>query len=148
MFEDRTMMRFKDRLLACGARIVRCRRDERGVISIEMALSAIAFVMLVTGVISFGSILFIQANMMNAARDTARSLAVGEIQSTDAQTYAEARMVDFGFAYVVTPTMPAGGSQDVVVEITAPMSGAALIDYLGLFASQTLRARVAMRSET
>jgi Flp pilus assembly protein TadG len=93
-------MRFRDRLLGG---LARCRGDERGVISIEMALSAIAFVMLVTGVISFGSILFIQANMMNAARDTARSLAVGEIQSTDAQTYAEARMVDFGFAYVVTP---------------------------------------------
>ena len=142
-------MRLKDRLLGCARRIERCRRDQRGVISIEMALSAIAFVMLVTGVISFGSILFIQANMMNAARDTARSLAVGEITSGQAQTYAEARMVDFGFAYVVTPTMPNPPTNlDVVVEITAPMSGAALVDYLGLFASQTLRARVSMRTES
>jgi Flp pilus assembly protein TadG len=142
------MTRFKESLLGGLRRIGRCGRDRRGVISIEMALSAIAFVMLVTGVISFGSILFIQANMMNAARDTARSLAVGEIADTQAQTYAEARMVDFGFAYTVTPTMPTGGSQDVIVEITAPMSGAALVDYLGLFTSQTLRARVSMRAES
>jgi hypothetical protein len=142
------MMRLKDRLFGLGARIARFGRHEGGAIAAEMALAAIAFTMLVTGVVSFGGILFIQANMMNAARDTARSLAVGDITAGQAQAYAEARMVNWGIDYTVTPTMPAGGSTDVIVDITAPMSQAALIDYMNLFGSQTIRARVSMRSES
>jgi Flp pilus assembly protein TadG len=137
------------RLLGSAARLVRFGRDRRGSITIEMGFAAIAFTMLVTGVDSFGSILFVQANMMNAARDTARSMAVGAIAGTQpaAQTYATARMINWGIVYTVVPTYPGAIGGDVVIEITAPMSDAALIDYLNLFGGKTLRAKVTTRRE-
>jgi Flp pilus assembly protein TadG len=145
------MLSMKNRLLGGAARIARFGRERSGSITVEMGFAAIAFTMLLTGVISFGSILFIQANMMNAARDTARSIAVGSLAATTtaAKPYAEARMVNWGITYTVTPsTAVIAGVTDVTVEISAPMSQAALIDYMNLFGSKTVRARVSMRSET
>ncbi len=118
--------------------------DEAGSVAIEMGLMSIVFVALLTGIISFGSLYFVQGNMSDAARDTARRVATGELTPEQAQTHAEGALVNWGMNYTVVAS---NDGTEAAVEISVPMSQAAFVDFLGLFTG-TLRARVTLPAET
>jgi hypothetical protein len=124
-----------------------CWHSERGVAAIEFAI-AIPFVLLVlAGIIQFGFVLFLQSHVADVARETARHVAVGEFDQTEAEQFAQDRLLNWGVTYTVAVTIPDPGDTDVVVQISLPMSQAALIDLLGLFQSGTLAATVTAREE-
>ena len=118
--------------------------NESGSVAIEMGFASIAFVSLLTGIISFGSLYLVQGNMNDAARDTARRIATGELVPGQAQTHAEDRLVNWGMNYTVVAS---NDGTETAVEISVPMNEAALVDFLGILTG-TLRARVTFPSET
>ncbi len=122
-----------------------CWRSERGVAAVEFAL-AIPFVLLVlSGIIQFGFVLFLQSHVADVARETARRVAVGEFEQAEAEQFAQDSLLNWGVTYTVAVTFP--DPDDVNVQISLPMSQAALIDVLGLFQSGTLTAAVTVREE-
>ena len=121
-----------------------CWRSERGVAAIEFAI-VVPFVLLVlAGIIQFGFVLFLQSHVADVARDTARRVAVGEFEQAEAVQFAQNSLLNWGVTYTVAVTLP---DPDVVVQISLPMSQAALIDLLGVFQSGTLTATVTARGE-
>ena len=127
-----------------------CFRSERGVASVELAL-AIPFVLLVlSGIIQFGFVLFLQSHVADVARETARRVAVGEFEQAEAEQFAQDKLLNWGVNYLVVVTLPDPSDPndtDVDVQISLPMSQAALIDFLGLLQSGTLAATVTARAE-
>ncbi len=81
-------------------------RDARGVAAVEFAFVMPVLVLILTGVIQLGLLLFLHGNMGDVARDTARRLAVGELTAANAPSYAEGQLVNWGGTFTVTPTMP------------------------------------------
>ncbi len=144
--------RFNPALKAALFRPLRATRDllrscwcsERGVAAIEFAL-VVPFVLLVlAGIIQFGFVLFLQSHVADVARDTARRVAVGEFAQAEGVQFAQDSLLNWGVTYTVAVTDP---DPDVVVQISLPMSQAALIDLLGVFQSGTLTATVTARGE-
>ncbi len=122
-----------------------CWRSERGVAAVEFAL-AIPFVLLaLSGIIQFGFVLFLQSHVADVARETARRVAVGEFEQAEAVQFAQDSLLNWGVTYTVAVTFP--DPDDVDVQISLPMSQAAMIDLLGLFQSGTLTAAVTAREE-
>ena len=119
-------------------------KSKDGSVSIEMGFATIVFTTLLTGLISFGSLFFVQGSMGDAARDTVRRMATGELTTTQAQTYAQGNLINWGMTYSVTAT---NDGTDATVDISVPMGDAAIIDFLGIF-SGTLSASVTMPVES
>jgi Flp pilus assembly protein TadG len=119
-------------------------RRKDGSVSIEMGFATIVFVTLLTGLIGFGSVFFVQGSMADAARDTVRRVATGQMTTAEAQTYAQGHLINWGMTYTVTAT---NDGTDATVQISVPMSQAALIDFLGLFTGN-LAASVTMPVES
>lgn len=121
-------------------------QSQSGIVIIEVALVLPILIAITFGLLSLGSIFIVHNNMLNAARETARSLAVGEITLSEAQTTAANHLIDWeNLTFTVIPTEP--NPSDVSVQITTPMSEAAMIDVLGIFDSGVLQAQVTMRKE-
>ena len=126
-------------------------RSRRGAVGVEMALVLPFLVLMLTGIVNFGLIFFIHNNMVNAAREAARSLAVKEVTAAQAETIARDQLTFPGLNFVVEitepdPNIPA--EKDVIVVIRVPLSEASLADVLGIFSSGDLRAQVTMRKES
>ena len=138
----------------------------RGAAVVEMAVVAPVLILLLGGIIQFGGLFFLHNNMVNAAREAARALAVKKVAvagSPDCSAPPAGSAEELacnhlsGWASttftlaVCNPTVPGphcdAGSSDVAVEITVPLSEASLWDALGLFQTGTLEARVIMREE-
>ncbi len=127
-------------------------QSEGGATAVEFAFVAPVLIMIVTGIIQFGAIFFLQGNMSNAAREAARALAVGSIETTnEAETFVDGRLVNWGVEFNVATEFPDPDDPtdtDFTVVITAPLSEAAIFDYLGVFEGGTLRASASMRGES
>jgi len=127
-----------------------CWRSERGVAAIEFALVIPFVLLLLTGIIQFGFVLFLQSHVADVARETARRVAVGEFEQAEAEQFAQDKLLNWGVTYTVAVTLPDPNDPndtDVDVQISLPMSQAALIDVVGLFQSGTLTATVTAREE-
>ncbi|MFQ5973899.1 MAG: TadE/TadG family type IV pilus assembly protein, partial [Alphaproteobacteria bacterium] len=125
-------------------------RGQSGSVAVEFAILAPVLMIFLFGIIEFGSLLYVHNNMENAARETARRMAVGALSAADAQQYADNFLAYSGMTFTVAasepdPTDPT--DTDVSVTISVPMADAAMVGFpvpLG----GTLQAGVTMRSET
>ena len=71
-------------------------------VAVEFAFVLPVLLMIVAGIIQFGAIFFLQNNMSNAAREAARALAVGSIETTSETTdLVEQRLVNWGVTFAV-----------------------------------------------
>lgn len=125
-------------------------RGEAGVAAVEFGLILPVLVLVLTGIIQFGMVMFVQNQMTNVARETSRRIAVGELTTAAAQQYARDSLVfpSANFAVVITGPNPASPNpKDITVDIRVPLSEVSLVDILGLFQSGTLRASVTMLQE-
>ncbi|MEW6745842.1 MAG: TadE/TadG family type IV pilus assembly protein [Planctomycetota bacterium] len=134
-----------------GTRARNHARAERGIVAVELAILLPLLLLLLFGIIEFGTIFFLRNNMFHAAREAARGVSVGELTGEEAEALAIGLLAEFGVEFSVTVTVPDPGNpddHDVVVLITAPLAAAALGDALGLFdESDVLQASVTMRVE-
>ena len=124
--------------------------DESGVAAVEFAIILPILVVMLTGIIQLGGILFIQNQMGDVARQTARNLAVGELTGSQAQQFATDNLITWGGSYTITITEPDPNDpadNDFVVDIQIPMASVSLVDFTGAFASGNLRATSTMRQE-
>jgi Flp pilus assembly protein TadG len=125
-------------------------QDERGAAAVEFVFILPILLLLFSGILQFGSVMFLDSHMTNVAREASRRVAVGELTETDATTMVQAALVNWGVTYQVNiATADAGGgNQNVVVDISLPLADAALMDVLGLFQTGDLSTTVTMRMES
>jgi len=125
-------------------------RDRDGAAAVEFAFILPILLLLFSGIVQFGSVMFLENHMTNVARETSRRVAVGELAQADAVSSAQQALVNWGVNYEVTAATVdmGGGNQDIAVAISLPMADAALIDLLGVFQSGNLIATVTMRQES
>ena len=133
-----------------GALLRMFRRSEAGVAAVEFAFILPILVLVLSGIMQFGAIMFVQNTMVSVADDVARRVAVGELSEATAAQAARDRLIDWGITYtiVVQDGDPADPSnRDVDVTITAPLAEAAVFDVFGLLDSRNLAASVTSRKE-
>ena len=125
-------------------------RDRDGVAAVEFAFIMPILLLLFSGIVQFGSIMFLENHMTNVARETSRRIAVGELTQADAADSALQALVNWGVNYEISVAMTdvGGGNQDIAVAISVPLREAALMDVLGVFGSGNLTAVVTMRQES
>ncbi len=125
-------------------------RNQGGVAAVEFAFILPILLLLFSGIVQFGSVLFLENHMTNVARETTRRIAVGELAQADAADSARQALVNWGVTYgvKVAATEVGGGNQNITVAISLPMREAALMDVLGIFQSGNLIAAVTMRQES
>ncbi len=125
-------------------------RDRDGAAAVEFAFILPILLLLFSGIVQFGSIMFLENHMTNVARETSRRIAVGELAQADAASSAQQALVNWGVNYQVSiaTSSGGGGNEDITVAISLPMREAALMDVLGVFQSGNLTAAVTMRQES
>ncbi len=141
---------------SAARRIIFCRS---GTSSVEFVLVVPLVMLFLFGIISFGSVLYIQSNMLNAARDAVRRMVVAEVIGNgvavhcgsetlgSAEVVACAYLATWGTNFQITATDQCPFEQDATVKITTSASSAALADVFGFFNGRTLSAKVTMRKE-
>jgi Flp pilus assembly protein TadG len=125
-------------------------RDRDGAAAVEFAFILPILLLLFSGIVQFGSVMFLENHMTNVAPETSRRIAVGELAQADAASSAQQALVNWGVNYEVSvaTSSAGGGNQDITVAISLPMREAALMDVLGVFQSGNLTAAVTMRQES
>ncbi len=125
-------------------------RDRDGAAAVEFAFILPILLLLLSGIVQFGSVMFLENHMTSVARETSRRVAVGELAEADAPSAVQQALMNWGVTYDVDVDLVdvGGGNQDIVVTISLPMSEAALLDVLGVFQSGNLTAVVTMRQES
>ena len=134
----------------CGTLLRTLGQDQRGAAAVEFAFIMPILLLMFSGILQFGSVMFLENHMTNVAREASRRVAVGELTEADAATMVQGALVNWGVTYQVSiATVDAGdGNQDVTVAISLPLSDAALMDVLGLFETGNLSTSVSMRMES
>ena len=115
---------------------------EEGVSVVEFALVVPFLALLFTGIIQIGGIFYVHHNMTTVAQETVRLIAVGQITTDDANTFAQGRLIGWDITYTVN-AQESGG--DVTVSISAPLSEASLVDILGWFQSGDVSTEATMQ---
>jgi hypothetical protein len=127
-------------------------QDQRGAAAVEFAFIMPILLLMFSGILQFGSVMFLENHMTNVAREASRRVAVGELAEADAATMVQGALVNWGVTYDVTITTEEAedddDNEDVTVAISLPLSAAALIDVLGLFENGNLSTSVTMRMES
>ncbi len=133
-----------------------------GAAAAEFALIFPVFMLCMFGITSFGSTLFLKNNMVNAARESVRQMAVLEAPFTAGTVQCdspEAQVVDsaeriacayltfWGTDFMVNASTNCPAEDRATVEITLDASQAAIMDVFGFFNGKTLTAEVSMRKE-
>lgn len=100
-------------------------RARSGAAAVEFAIVLPIFLMILFGIIQFGSVLFLHSNMLNAARDTVRRMSVAELDAASAPAYAQNYLADWNLTFTVT----ANDVGDVSVQISVPAADAAIVNF-------------------
>ena len=167
--------RFKmQKLVPGGVRARQFMLSHSGAVAVEFAIVLAPLMLILFTIISFASTLFLQNNMVNAAREAVRQMAVldaqslyGEIQcgqvNQNHQNAADAAeeaaiegspeyiacnyLIFWGTDFDVDAWDTCPGGEKAKVKITLDASQAALMDIFGFFDGKTLTAEVSMRKE-
>ena len=118
--------------------------SQSGAVYVEFSLMLTLLFLLVTAIVDYGAIFFIQNNMYNASREATRRLAVGAMNTTQAETYAQTFLVNWNLPFTVTAQ---DDGTDVSVDITVPASDAAFLNLFNIASFGNIRAIVTMRKE-
>ncbi len=116
---------------------------QRGVAAVEFAFVVPVLIILLTGIVQMGLMFFVHHNMLSVSQETVRLVAVGELTTSEGETYADDHLTSWDITYDISVQQQ---GSDIIVNITAPLSEVALIDYLGLFQSGNMTARTSMRA--
>ena len=151
------MKRAKDSLINT---FVACRA---GAAAAELALIFPVFMLIFFGITAFASTLFLENNMINAARESARQMAVlnapfseGTVQcgsdgapiAGSAEDVACRYLESWGTQFQVSASDDCLlGGDKATVRITANASQGAIMDIFGFFDGKTISAEVTMRKE-
>ncbi len=111
--------------------------------AVEFAFVLPVLTILLTGIVQMGLVFFVQHNMVSVAQETVRLVAVGELSTSQGQTYADGHLINWGMTYNISVQQQ---GSDIVVDIAVPLSDVALIDYLGLFRTGNLTTQTSMRA--
>ena len=150
-----------------GTRLYRFFHSVCGAAAAEFALVFPVFMLVIFGITAFASTLFLENNMVNAARESVRQMAVLEAPFTPgavqcdspaaappvppAQASAEyvacTSLTFWGTDFTVDASTECPGNDMATVEITLDASQAAIMDVFGFFNGKTLTAEVSMRKE-
>ncbi|TNE56583.1 MAG: pilus assembly protein [Alphaproteobacteria bacterium] len=129
------------------ARMVNLYRNQKGAAMVEAALVVPLLIFIFASIGQFGFLFAANSNMVDVVRETARTMAVGEITSSEANAFAQARLI-YPLTYTVTATGNSGGGKDVTVTISAPYSEVAFLDIFGVFGDGNLSNTLTMRCES
>ena len=133
------------------ARLWRFSKNDRGVAAVEFALILPILVLVLSGIVQLGAIMFLQNHMTNVAREVARRVSIGQWTEVQSETEAQNTLLNWGISYTVDTTLVANAfdatKNDITVDISAPMSDAAIIDVFGLLQSGNLATSVTMLSQ-
>jgi Flp pilus assembly protein TadG len=121
--------------------------NEDGGAMVEFTIMAPMFFLLVFGMIEWGSIYWLENNMVYAAREGARTFAVqnATIASTNATTCKA--LSGTGQQFTVSTTDLCPGLQDVRVSVSVAGDKASLFNWLGMFTGVTFSSSASMRRE-
>lgn len=123
-------------------------RDERGASAVEFAMVLPFLIMLLLGIIQYGSLFVLQREMHDTARETARGMIIGAFASEgDAERFAVAQLAGWSAHFSAAAAYPDPPDHDVAVTIRVPMAEAALINLLGFGMDGELAAEVHMFRE-
>ena len=117
-------------------------RHRGGATALEFAFVAPILIMVLAGIVQVGGLFFLQNQMASVAQDTSRRIAVGEFSASEAQAYAESKLVNWGVNFTITIDEP---DQEAQVNISVPLAQAAVFDLLGVFQSGDLQAEAVTR---
>jgi Flp pilus assembly pilin Flp len=122
--------------------------DERGAAAVEFAMVLPFLVMLLLGIIQYGSLFLLQREMHDAARETARGMALGALKTeSDAEEFALARLANWSGRFRAQAEFPDPPDHDVTVVISVPMGEAALLNIVDIGMEGDLTAEVHMFME-
>ena len=133
-----------------------------GAAASEFALVLPILMLCLFSIIAFGSTLFVENNMVNAAREAVRGMAVTEApfspgavrcDSAEAAVVGSAEYIActyltfWGTEFLVDAGDDCPAEDKATVRITVDASQAALMDIFGFFNGKSLSAEVSMRKE-
>ena len=136
--------------------------SQNGAAAAEFVLVLPVFILCLFSIVAFASTLFIENNMVNAAREAVRQMAVTEApfspgavrcDSQEAAIVGSAEYVActyltfWGTLFLVDAGDGCPAEDRATVRITVDASEAALMDIFGFFNDKTLAAEVTMRKE-
>jgi Flp pilus assembly protein TadG len=119
------------------------RKNEDGNASVEFVIWLPIIMGVVVGTFDLNMVLLTQSQMWDVARDVARQVSIGTLDTSTGATYALTQLNSDSNTYTVTIT----SSTDVVVSISRLMEDIAVIGSLTEFNSYQVNASVTMRSE-
>jgi Flp pilus assembly protein TadG len=132
------------------ARLRRRCLGDRGAASVEFALILPVLLLVLFGIVQFGLLFSVQNQMVNAAREAARAMAVEGATETEGENLAMAHLSAYGdmnFTVDAVDADPANGNPDVSVTVQVPATDAVVVDVLGLFGGRNITQRIVMRQE-
>lgn len=127
---------------------------QRGAAAVEFAVVAPLLFMIIIGIVDVGNMLFVYNSMLNAARETSRSVAVAEETPAQGKSKAEAALNKHHgkkgkTTFTVVVTVPANPSQhEVKTTISTPLSETMMLDFFNLLSDYNMTAVASMRKET
>ncbi len=115
-----------------------------------MAIVLPLLLLILLGIIEFGSVYYVRHRMLHAAREATRSLAVRVATAAEAEQIALGHLGGLNLVFTITVTEPDPeilGDRTTAVQITTPLHQASAGDPLGIFGAGILQAKVTMRKE-
>lgn len=131
-------------------------RSECGAALVEFTILMPVFFLLLFGMVEFGSMLWLQNNMTNAAREGLRTATVRGDTMANARAMACQCLAGAGQIFTITSTDQCPGNQDATMTVTVPTANASLFNAFFQLSSGsltssawngTMTANVTMRRE-
>jgi len=125
---------------SCGELCLAC--DRRAASAPEFALLAPVLLLMLTGIVQFGSIYFLQNTMQNVAREVSMRLAIGDLTLAVTESWARQHLPRHVDRYSIEVVR----NDDIFdVAIAAPLRQAVPVDPSGVFSTGMLTVRAAAR---